>query len=241
MIFRKSSSAIRALAASGFLVTLAACNSSSEVGTLPPPPPPPPPPVTYSYEVTVHNLTHGQALSPIAVMLHGEESFYEVGEPASVPVEIMAEEGAIEELLALDIVLASANGTDAILPGASETFTVSIEDNDSANLAILTMLAATNDAFTGLQGLSLAGMEVGDVIYRLTNVYDSGTEANTETPATLITSPGGEGYNPERDDVDFVSMHPGIVSNQDGLPDSDLTGDFKFDNPAAKVTVTRTE
>ena len=83
--------------------------------------------------------------------------------------------------------------------------------------------------------------EVDDVIYRLTNVYDAGTEANTEEAATLVTAPGGEGFNAERDDVDFVAMHPGVVGNQDGLTNSALTGAHRFDNPAVKITVTRTE
>ncbi|MCY7296931.1 spondin domain-containing protein [Alteromonas sp. a30] len=240
MIFRKSSSAIRVFALSGFLVALAGCNDTVEVGNLPEPPPPPPPPVTYSYEVTVTNLTQAQPLSPIAVMLHGEESFFTLGEPASEAIEIMAEGGDPSELLGLDIVLESTNGTGPVTPGETQTFTVSIEDNDSANLAVLTMLASTNDAFSGFQGLSLAGMEVGDVQYRLTNVYDSGTEANTEEAATLVTMMG-EGFNAERDDVDFVAMHPGVVGNQDGLPNSALTGAHRFDNPAIKITVTRTE
>lgn len=243
MIFRKSSSAFRALAATGFLVALAGCNSSTELGTLPPPPPPAPEPVpvTTTYEVTVYNLTHGQPLSPVAVMLHGDDSFFTLGEPASEALEVMAEGGDPTDLLGLDMVLESTNGTGPVLPGTSQTFTVSIVDNDSANLAVMTMLAATNDAFTGFQGLSLEGMEVDDVIYRLTNVYDAGTEANTEEAATLVTAPGGEGFNAERDDVDFVAMHPGVVGNQDGLTNSALTGAHRFDNPAVKITVTRTE
>ena len=240
MIFRKSSSAIRVFALSGFLVALAGCNDTVEVGTLPPPPPPPPAPVTYTYEVTVTNLTQAQPLSPIAVMLHGEESFFTLGEPASEAIEIMAEGGDPAELLGLDFVLESTSGTGPVTPGETQTFTVSIEDNDEANLAVLTMLASTNDAFSGFQGLSLAGMEVGDVQYRLTNVYDAGTEANTEEASTLVTMMG-EGFNAERDDVNFVAMHPGVVGNQDGLSNSGLSGVHRFDNPAVRITVTRTE
>ena len=45
--------------------------------------------------------------------------------------------------------------------------------------------------------------------------------------------------NTARDDVDFVAMHPGVVTADDGLSSSVLTGEHKFDNPALSVKIMR--
>ena len=75
------------------------------------------------------------------------------------------------------------------------------------------------------------------------NVYDSGTEADSETAATIpgpATMGQGEGFNVARDDrADQVTMHPGVVTQDDGLPDSVLDSTHRFDNLVAKVTVKR--
>ena len=72
--------------------------------------------------------------------------------------------------------------------------------------------------------------------------YDAGTEADTELAAE-IPGPvgGGEGFNAARDDQgDRVSMHSGVISQDDGLVTSDLTGQHRFDNPVVRVLIERT-
>lgn len=130
-----------------------------------------------------------------------------------------------------------------ILPGASESIEIAIDDNDSALISVATMLVNTNDAFTGLNAVSLAGLEVGESMSFRAGTYDSGTEANSEAAGTMPgpADLGGEGFNALRDDVDFVSMHPGIVSQQDGLSTSVLTKQHGFDNPTAKISISRVE
>ena len=50
------------------------------------------------------------------------------------------------------------------------------------------------------------------------DVWDSGTEANSETAATIPgPAGGGEGFNATRDDSDTVSFHSGVISQDDGL------------------------
>jgi len=72
--------------------------------------------------------------------------------------------------------------------------------------------------------------------------YDAGTEANSETAATIPgPAAGGEGYNSTRDDRDTVGGHPGVISADDGLTGSALDASHRFDNPVARITITRLE
>ena len=201
-----------------------------------------PTPVNVTYEVTVTNLTYGQPLSPIAVALHDEGNLWMIGENASTELETLAEGGDNSELLGNSVILASTSGEAPLGPGASQTLTVTIQDNESTNLSVVTMLVNTNDAFSGLNSVSLAELAVGDSWSAMAPVYDAGTEANSEMAGTIPgPADGGAGYDAMRDDVDFVAMHPGVVTMDDGLTTSVLTQAHRFDNPAMKVTVTRTE
>ena len=240
----------------GMTVLLALAGCSDDDNPLPEPPvapepapapPTPPAPVTSSYDITVTNLTNAQPLSPVAVVLHTEGQLWEIGASASEELEYLAEGGDNSFVLGLPVAAAGASGMGPIGPGASETISISIDvtdmtENDSALLSVVTMLVNTNDAFTGINAQSLAALEPGQSWSTRTHVYDSGTEANSEAQGT-IPGPvdGGAGFDAARDDVNYVAMHPGVVSMQDGLATSVLTKQHGFDNPAAKITVTRTE
>lgn len=201
-----------------------------------------PEPVNVSYEVTVTNLTNAQPLSPIAVVLHDTDTLWSIGESASVALETMAEGGDNSQLIALEIVNASVSGSAPLMPGVTETLTVTIEDQTDAMLSLATMLVNTNDAFTGLSSIDLSGLAVGDTWTTYTSVYDAGTEGNSEAAGSIPgPADGGTGYMMDRDDVDVVSMHPGVVSQDDGLTTSVLTQAHRFDNPATYVMIKRTE
>lgn len=101
------------------------------------------------------------------------------------------------------------------------------------------MILPTNDGFVGLDSLAIP-QTPGTYVYYL-NAYDAGTEANSESTATVPgPASGGEGFNALRDDMNFVRIHPGVISAQDGLAGSDLSGDHRWDNPVVKLVVTRT-
>jgi hypothetical protein len=201
-----------------------------------------------SFEVTVTNLTNGQPLSPVAVIAHQSGySIFTVGTAATTGLETQAEGGdnsaLIAEADADALVMASASGAAAIGPAGSETITIEVLESDLPGLtvSVSSMLVNTNDAITALNAAPVADMMAGDRISWHTIVYDSGTEANTEA-AAHIPGPagGGEGFNAARDDLaDRVSMHAGIVSQDDGFDASDLTGQHRFDNPVAQVSIER--
>lgn len=206
--------------------------------------------VDMAYTVTVTNLTTGQPLSPVGYVLHKPEySAFSVGMRASVGLEMLAESGDaaefLEEANALESSYMGAAGAGVIMPGMSEALAITLNlveaDASSLALTLLAMPVNTNDGFTGINAVNIGGLAVGESKSFDTLSYDAGTEMNTETVATIPgPAAGGEGFNAERDDpIDQVTMHPGVVTQDDGKSDSVLTHQHRWDNPVARITVTR--
>ncbi|NKF51280.1 hypothetical protein G3R49_12010 [Shewanella sp. WXL01] len=205
--------------------------------------PEPTPPVMLSYEIAVSNLTANQPLSPVFVATHSADmQLWMAGQASSVALEKLAEGGDTSDLAAISELTSNTTGAGVIMPGMSETLSFSIEQDDVASVSLATMLVNTNDAFAGVNNYDLSQLEVNMPSSMTLRVYDAGTEANSEAKGTLPgPADGGEGYNAARDDVDFIHIHPGVISMYDGLADSVLTPSHRFDNPAIKVTITRTQ
>jgi hypothetical protein len=199
-------------------------------------------PVEYSYTVTVTNLTYAQPLSPLGVILHTDTKMWMVGNAASVALEKLAEGGDNTDFLADTNALAQKSSDGVILPGSMSTVDLSTTDRMATYFTAATMLVNTNDAFSGLTGIDISTMAVDDTKSWNLNVYDAGTELNTEAAGTIPgPADGGNGFDATRDDVDFVSYHSGVVSQDDGLSSSVLTQAHRFDNPAIKLTIKRTK
>lgn len=221
------------------LMGLTACSDSDDIQTIMPPEPTPV--VMQDFDISVTNLTANQPLSPVVLLSHANNlSIWQVGEPASVALEHLAEGGDTSMLVALDGIDESSVATAPIGPGANQTLSISIPESRVAQLSIATMLVNTNDAFTGVQLIDLTSLAVdGNMTYH-TMAYDAGTEANSEAKGTI---PGpadmGEGFNAMRETNNRVSGHAGIISKDDGLSDSVLDASHRFDNPVATVSITR--
>jgi len=219
---------------------LHACSDSNNAA-------PPPPPAMASFDVMVSNLTNAQPLSPIAVIAHQPGfAVFTIGDPATLGLEELAEEGDNTALLAEAdadaMVTVSASGAAPIGPAGSETVTLTLLESELPGLqiSVTSMLVNTNDAFTGMN-TTVENMSVGDVMSFNGVAYDSGTEADTEA-AGDIPGPagGGTGFDAARDDqVNLVTMHSGIISQDDGLTSSVLTEQHRFDNPVARIVITR--
>ena len=186
--------------------------------------------MSYSYTLKVTNLTAGQPMSPILV---SSDSLFSVGESASEALEHQAEGGDNSMLLMGDAV----SGTKLLTPGESESLSFT---SSMSHFSLTTMLVKTNDAFAGVSGYDLSNLAVGEMSTLYTNVYDAGTEENSETNTTV---PGlkGEGYNSERETLNMITLHSGVVSRDDGLVSSGLSAMEKFNNPALMITITRTK
>ncbi|QWV04622.1 spondin domain-containing protein [Pseudoalteromonas shioyasakiensis] len=200
------------------------------------------PVMSYEFTVQVTNLTNAQPLSPIAAIAHSEGMLWQIGEPASAALELMAEGGDNSELLATDFAMASSSAESPLPPGEQVTLMLSTEQLDSLKISLATMLVNTNDAFTGLNAIDVSSLAVNESLSRTSFAYDAGTEANSEAQGTIPgPADSGEGYNEMRDDINRVAMHPGVVSQDDGLTNSVLTSQHKFDNPVARIKITRTQ
>ncbi|HHH36054.1 MAG TPA: hypothetical protein ENK48_04410 [Gammaproteobacteria bacterium] len=197
---------------------------------------------TPDFEITVTNLSSGQPFSPLAVILHREGYHaFMPGEAATAGLEMLAEGGNNGDLVAAaqgaSTVLATTTGSAALAPGESSRFSLTAPGPD-IRLTVLGMLVNSNDGFAALSGADLGTLAPGESLILHGLAYDAGTEANTET-ATTVPGQGGEGFNAARDDGDKVTVHPGIVSKDDGLATSALAAAQRFDNPVMRVVVRR--
>ena len=203
------------------------------------------------YEVQITNLTDGQPMTPPLAVTHRPSiHLFHVGDPASVGIQEIAENGNLPPLLgalgesqhANDVVVA-VGGIPPLLPGEERTFT--IETSRGAKLfSFAAMLICTNDGFTGIDGLRLP-RDVGESVSVDTDGYDAGTEINTEDfddlvppcgPLTGVDS-GGAGTdvsNSLLSEGGVIDHHAGIVGDADLL-----TSVHGWMDPVTRVIITR--
>ncbi|PKG56695.1 spondin domain-containing protein [Shewanella sp. GutDb-MelDb] len=236
--FKYSAAAIIAVA----VMSLAGCSDNDNDSSAPVEPPVVAP-VMQDYSVMITNLTANQPMSPVAVVAQESGSrLWSTGMAASVALETLAESGDSSELAGETGVNELFSGDGVLVPGATQSITMSLEQSSVADLSIVTMLVNTNDAFAGTTGFNLSTLAVDDTTTLRVIAYDAGTEANSEEKGTIPgPADGGEGFNAARDDNDKVHGHPGVISADDGLTDSVLSASHRFDNPVMMIKITRTK
>jgi hypothetical protein len=222
------------------LVMLTGCNDSNNNQGTEPVVQVPVPVVEVSYQVTVTNLTYGQPFSPLGLVLHDRGSMWNIGESVTPALEMLAESGDNTEFMAQSQVLAMASNDQVLLPGSQTSITITTTNDMARHFTLATMLVNTNDGFSGVTGLDLSAMAVAQSKTKMLGVYDAGTEMNSELAGTVPgPSDGGIGFDVQRDDVDYLAMHPGVVSSDDGLSTSVLKQQHRFDGPVLQLTLTR--
>ena len=210
------------------------------------------------WDIAITNLTHGNYFTPLLVTAHDSGShLFQVGMPADVSLEAMAECGDLSSLLTsyptdADTIANPASGL--LSPGATTTAMIDTTSTSNTNLSIVAMVLPTNDAFVGLDALQVP-TATGTYTYYL-NSYDAGTEANNELLDTsgcavgmpgMPGAPGGDaGMNGTgvagADSNTMVHVHRGILGDTDptgGKSDLDSTI-HRWQNPVAKVVITVT-
>lgn len=213
-------------------VALSACGSASNGSDA----------VVATYTVTLTNVMNAQPLSPPAVILHGNDyAGWAIGSAASAGLEVLAESGSPTDFIAeATTALGSNAGTAPIGSGNALTLEVTGEWSEALALTVVTMLVNTNDAYAGTTGLNISGLEVGESLSLLAPIYDAGTETNSETEGTIPgPADGGEGFNAARETHDFVTRHPGVVTQDDDYAESVLTQAHKFDQGAYVIKIER--
>ena len=192
-----------------------------------------------NYEVSVTNLMPGQILSPVILATHTKDNpaLFTLGQPASDELAAMAEDADTSGLLSLwsdndevnDVqVLTLSDGP--IPPGQTATGVVNI-DGAATSLSLASMLVSTNDGFISLNGMSLVGGV--DRSIRVP-VYDSGSEANSESCDFIPGPPCGSHVHDESAAEGFVHIHSGVHGGG-GLTPSQ----HDWHNPAALITIKR--
>ncbi|WP_052417223.1 spondin domain-containing protein [Cellvibrio mixtus] len=201
------------------------------------------------YSITVTNLTAGQPFSPLTYSFHYSGfSPFTIGMPATIGLEKIAESGANDDFLAAamanpDVVLAD-HAAGLTLPGETKMLSVNL-NSEMANInqlrfSVVSMLANTNDGFSGVNSIAIGELAVGESLTINAMSYDAGTEMNSESQATIPgPAGGGESFAARDDMVNHVTMHPGVVTRDDGKMDSTLTQMHRWDNPVARIVITR--
>ena len=229
----------RALSLSTLALLLSACgsdnnNDSTDVV------PPPTPDTSVSFEVSVKNLTHSQPLSPVAVAAHTQGQYWQLGEPSSEALEVLAESGDSTQFLAAEQTVKAASDSAPLPAGGDTQVLISAPSIDDLKLTVATMLVNTNDAFAGLNAIDVSQMSAGHTLTFSVFALDAGTEANTEAAGTIPgPADGGEGFNAEREALNKITVHSGVLSAQDGLASSILNASHRFDNPVAVIEIER--
>jgi hypothetical protein len=219
-----------------------------------------------SYDVTITDLTEGQPLTPPVVATHtGKHPVFQVGQPASVGVREIAENGNNAPLLAQlaadpfnQISEFTQAGMGPLVPAGKpgsamfdDQVSFTIEGSKKAKrLSFASMLICTNDGFTGADSLRLPGA-VGKTKTKMTNGYDASTELNTEDYADIVppcqeligdmSTEGDMGTgvsNPALAEGGVIHHHEGILGVDDLKP---AIHGWDVNRPVAQIEIERTD
>ncbi|GLP96187.1 spondin domain-containing protein [Paraferrimonas sedimenticola] len=205
-------------------------------------------------ELTLTNLTAGNHFTPVLVAAHpDDQNFFQAGEPASAPMQAIAEGGDISALqgalegLGAPLVANPAEGL--LAPGASTSFM--LDTGDQPVLSLAAMILPTNDAFIGIDSWTIPSEPGTYMVY--ISAWDAGTEANDEiingggasgVPGIPVAPAGDGGTNgtgvTDASPNTMVHIHPGVIGDTDpagGMSDLDARV-HRWLNPVARLMVT---
>jgi len=195
-------------------------------------------------EITITNITKNQIFAPPVAISHNYAyHLFTLGEPSSMEVYTMAEDGDASGIYnaAMDDenVLSVAAADGPVMPGQSVTLEVDV-DFRNTYLTVAGMLVDTNDGFFALDGhpIRISYYKGGTTAGKqgvMAYVYDAGSEANTESCDHIPGPPCGNGGVRVTDGAEgYVYPHPGIH----GMGDLSVK-DFGWSGPAAKITISK--
>ncbi len=189
-----------------------------------------------TYKITIINLTPGQPMAPVMAATHrAGMSFFEVGQPPSDELAMLAEAGngkpMAEKLLTMPGVSDAQVSTMGLtFPGKTTTMMITAK-RGSEKMSIGAMLGATNDAFFAVTDVDLP--KGRQPVTYMANAYDAGSETNDELRST-VAGLGGEGYSPNDSGEGFVHIHNGVH----GVGDLNAAV-FDWRNPVAEIVIER--
>jgi len=160
------------------------------------------------FNVRVVNLTNGIYFTPLLVTAHpAGTSLFSTGQPASASLQAMAEGGDISGLVADLTAIGATNAENPagglLAPASSTNVDMNTDGTSNVLLSVVAMLLPTNDAFAGLNSITIPN-DPGTYVYNVP-AYDAGTEANDE----LVTGGGAPG-------VAGIPLDPGGANGTGG-------------------------
>ena len=188
---------------------------------------------TTELRVAVRNTSEigGTFLTPVYFGFHdGKFDLFNVGEKASPGLESLAEDGAFGTIAAERLAVSPDSQGMAVTGAAGpietqETTSATIEVNGAVNqfVSFGAMILPSNDAFIGTDDavklFNSKGKFLGEqtIVFEGDDVYDAGTEVNTELDAAFInqTAP-----NTGVDEGGVIRQHPGF-NGSEGNPDGE--------------------
>lgn len=203
--------------------------------------------------VKITNLTNGIWFTPFLVAAHpADTSLFAVGQPASASLQAMAEggdiSGLVTDLTGLGATIQENPAGGFLQPAMSTNVDLNTDGTSNALLSVVAMLLPTNDAFAGLNAVTIP-TEPGTYTFDVP-AYDAGTEANNEqlTPGAAPGVPGDPGGlagtggtgAAVTDANTAVHIHRntlGDTSATDGVSDLDSRV-HRWLNPVIRVVVT---
>jgi hypothetical protein len=139
---------------------------------------------TAGYELTIRNTNPGQNFSPPVIVLHTPDyRLFELGEPATVELWRLAEDGSTAEFQAL-----AEPEVRSIIVGRpvhrrnSPVVTTAFDAPPDLLVSVAAMLSLTNDGFVAARSIALPA-DLGASTTVPLRAYDAGSEANTESCA----------------------------------------------------------
>jgi len=216
---------------------------------------------TVRFSVKNQAPTGGMFLTPVWLGVHdGSFDLFNAGDAASMGIERMAEDGDFAALAA-DFEAADVGIGQVVLnpegfagaplfdPGFSTVGLLQLDASQHRYLSYASMLVPSNDAFiandnpmayplfddsgnfTGPVSVSISGQQV----------WDAGTEANTESDAAFFDQ---SAPNTGETTTDVIGLHPGLngsFANPTGIPQNILGGTngpgISFDETAADFSL----
>lgn len=208
------------------------------------------------FNVRITNLSNGIYYTPFIVAAHPDgTSLFTTGQPASASLQAMAEGGDISglstDLQGLGATIEENPAGGLLAPATSTAVDLNTDGTSNTQLSVVAMLLPTNDAFAGLNAVTIP-TEPGTYVFNVP-AYDAGTEANDE----LLTGGGAPGVAGMPADPGGLAgtggtgaagadANPNVHIHRNSLGDTDAAGGasdldsrvHRWLNPVIRIVVT---
>lgn len=187
--------------------------------------------------VYITNISKQIISPPVAVSHSWAVRVFTPGRSASAELAALAEDGDSSALVAAleadDNVLDVAVADGPLMPGQTVSLDLAVTGFFD-RISAVGMLVTTNDAFFGLENLSLRGSPTS-IVRTTAPAYDAGTEFNSESCVFIPGPPCGSPMVRDTAGAEgFIHVHSGIHGIADLSP-----AEWDWQNPVVRIAVVK--